>query len=49
MNDWSFHIKHRDNFRLMALFAANQDLSKRYELMAHIHGGLARRALECRR
>jgi len=48
MNEWSFHVQQRDHLRLMALFAGNRDLGKRYELMAHTHARLARRALESR-
>ena len=48
MNGWSFHVRQRDHLRLMAMFSESRDLGKRYELMAHTHARLARRALEVR-
>ncbi len=45
MSEWSFHVQQRDRFRLMAMFAERQDLGRRFELLAHTHSRLARRAL----
>jgi hypothetical protein len=48
-NDWSYHIRRRDELRLKGLFAIDKDLAAFFEDQAHRHSRLARQALEERR